>query len=247
MEIENLIKLGLSKTEAKIYLTLLKNQKSSAALLSEETGYYKANVYQALERLIGKGIISYIIRDKKRIYSIQRPESLIEYIEGKKADLEVQETLAIKLTKEVEKGKKTLEFKESAEVFQGIVGIKQIYSEIIREKLDYLVFGSPQISEEIIPDWYWQNLHQKQIEGKIKARMIFHKSLKHWEKLMPKEIVKLKFHDQKFEPLTETTIYGNKVALTVWTEKPTVTIINNKHVADSYRQVFEIMWKQAKS
>ncbi len=77
--------------------------------------------------------------------------------------------------------------------------------------------------------------------------MIFHKSLRSWIDLMPKDITEVRFFDEKFEPLTETTIYGNKVAFVVWIEKPIVTIINNEHVAESYRQIFDLLWKQAKT
>ena len=63
---------------------------------------------------------------------------------------------------------------------------------------------------------------------------------------MPKEIIELRLFEDELEPLTETTIYGNKVAFTVWTEKPTVTIIKNEHVAASYRQIFEKLWKDSK-
>lgn len=76
--------------------------------------------------------------------------------------------------------------------------------------------------------------------------MIFHKSLRQWQDLIPKNLIELRFFDETFEPLTETTIYGNKVAFTVWTEKPTVTIIDNEHVAESYRQIFNFLWKQSK-
>ena len=76
--------------------------------------------------------------------------------------------------------------------------------------------------------------------------MIFHKSLRNWKKIIPKEIIELRFFFYLFEPLTETTIYGDKVAFVVWTEKPVVTIINNSHVADSYRQLFNFLWKVSK-
>ena len=76
--------------------------------------------------------------------------------------------------------------------------------------------------------------------------MVFHKSLRHWKKFISYKEIKIKFLDMKFEPLTETTIYGTKVALTVWTEKPVITIINNEHVAQSYKQIFDLLWKLAK-
>ncbi len=81
----------------------------------------------------------------------------------------------------------------------------------------------------------------------IKAKMIFHRSLRHWGKTIPKEIIELRFFDENFEPLTETTVYGTKVAFVVWTDKPIVTIINNEHVANSYRQIFNLLWKMSKA
>ncbi|MFA4887295.1 MAG: helix-turn-helix domain-containing protein [Candidatus Nanoarchaeia archaeon] len=246
MKSEDLRKLGLSQAEATLYLTLLRIGASDVQKLIEETGFYKGNTYDALERLCEKGIISKIIEGNKRIYQLQKPEALVEYVKKKKEGLDQEELLAKELVKKVELVKKHTKIAETAMVFRGISGVKQIYSEIIDEKLDYLVFGSPKESEVIIEDWYWQNLHAKQKEFGIKAKMIFHKSLKHWKNLTPKNIIEIRFLDEELEPLTETTIYGNKVAFTVWTEKPVITIINNEHVANSYKQIFNRLWKSSK-
>jgi sugar-specific transcriptional regulator TrmB len=246
MKLEDLRKLGLSKSEATLYLSLLKLGASEVGPLIEETGFYKANIYQALEKLCEKGIISKIIENKKRVYQIQKPESIIELIKKKRDELNEQEKIAKELVNNIEKRKST-STQETAMVFRGVSGVKQIYSEIIEKKLDYFVFGSPKESAVIIEDYYWQNLHLKQKENKIKAKMIFHKSLIKWKKLIPKDIIDLRFFNEEFEPLTETTIYGNKVAFVVWTESPVITIINNEHVANSYKQLFNILWKISKN
>jgi len=247
MDVEKLTKLGLSKSEATLYLKLLKLGASDVQTLINETGFYKANTYDSLERLCEKGIISKVIEGNKRIYQLQNPESLMEFVQQKEEKITQQKILAKKLIKSFEIEKKHTHSKETAMVFRGILGIKQIYSEIIDKKLDYLAFGSPRESGEILEDFYWQNVHIKQKDKNIKAKMIFHKSLKNWKRLIPKDIIKLKFFDGNFEPLTETVIYGSKVAFVVWTEKPITTIINNDHVANSYRLIFDILWKQAKA
>jgi len=246
MNIAELQKLGLSHTEAKLYLVLLRVGFSDVQRLIEETGFYKSNTYDALERLYDKGIISKIIEGNKRVYQIQKPDSLVDFIEKKRSEIDEQEKLAKELSKQVVVSKKTNQI-ETAVVFRGISGVKQIYSEIINEKLDYFVFGSPRESEELVGDYYWKNLHLKQNERGIKAKMIFHKSLRNWSNFVPKKLIELKFFDNKFEPLTETTIYGTKVAFVVWTEKPIVTIINNEHIANSYRQIFNMLWKFSKN
>lgn len=246
MDIVKLTKLGLSKSEAVLYMKLLKLGASDVQTLIKETGFYKANIYDALERLVEKGIISKVTEGNKRIYQLQKPESLIEFVEKKEEEINEQKKLAKKLAKSVEIAKKHIHSSETAMVFKGLSGVKQIYSEIINEKLDYLTFGGPKESETIIGDYYWQNLHAKQKQLGVKAKMIFHKSLRNWKRLIPKDIIKLRFFEGEIEPLTETTIYGTKVAFVVWVDNPIVTIIDNSHVSDSYRLVFEYLWKQAK-
>lgn len=246
MEISKLTKLGLSNSEAVLYMKLLKLGSSDVQTLIKETGFYKANIYDSLDRLIEKGIISKVTEGNKRIYQLQRPESLIEFVEKKEEEINEQKKLAIKLAKSVDMAKKHIHSSETAMVFKGLSGVRQIYSEIINEKLDYLTFGAPKESETIIGDYYWQNLHAKQKQFGIKAKMIFHKSLRNWKRLIPKDIIKLRFFDGEIEPLTETTIYGTKVAFVVWVENPIVTIIDNSHVSESYRLVFDYLWKQAK-
>jgi predicted transcriptional regulator len=246
MDINDLKKIGLSQSEATLYLTLLKVGASDVQKLIGITGFYKANTYDALERLCEKGIVSKIVENKKRVYQLQKPNSLVEFIQSKKNELEEQEDIAKKLVRQVEFTKKHILIPETASVLRGLAGVRAIYSEIISDKLDYLAFGGPKDSETIIGSNYWQILHAKQKEKGIKAKMIFHKSLRNWTSLIPKDIIQLRFFDEPLEPLTETTVYGTKVAFVVWTEKPIVTIINNEHVANSYRQLFNLMWKSSK-
>jgi predicted transcriptional regulator len=246
MNIDDLKKLGLSKIESSLYLRLLNLGASDVQTLVNDTGFYKSNVYDALERLCEKGIISKIIEGNKRIYQLQKPESLIEFIDKKQDELQKQKKIAEELAKNVKIAKKHIHSQETAMVFKGFSGVKQVYSEIIDERLDYLVFGSPKESESI-GDYYWQNLHLKQKQNNIHSKMIFHNSLRNWKRMIPKDIIKLRFFEGKFEPLTETVIYGSKVAFVVWTKIPITTIINNQHVSDSYRLVFDVLWKQAKS
>ncbi len=246
MNSSDLQALGLSAAESSLYLSLLRFGPSTVANLIKQTGMYKANIYQSLERLYQKGIVSHHIENAHKIFRIQSPDSLLDFIAQKEENIAKQKKLAEKLIVEVNCLKKLERSPESAEVFYGLAGVKKIYRDILERKLDCLVYGSPSESEFLIGDYYWKNLHQKQRDEGLKMKMIFHKSLRHWKNNLPKEVCDLRFFDDEFEPLTETTIYGDTIALTVWEETPIVTIIQNKHVATSYKQIFEMLWKQAK-
>ena len=51
--------LGLTKSESKIYLTLLDYGSMLAGKVAEKAGIHRRNVYDALHRLIEKGLVSY--------------------------------------------------------------------------------------------------------------------------------------------------------------------------------------------
>lgn len=241
---KDLERLGLSPTESTLYLALLKLGVSDVQSLIQETNLYKSNIYQSLERLIEKGLVSKVLDSNKRIYQIQEPRSLIDFIEKKKHEIEIQEQIARDLSKKVKIKKKELSFSETASVMRGIPAVKQVFNEIIELGKDYIAFGAPRESE-IMGDLFWQNIHLRQHHNNIKVKMIFHKSLQHWKRKVRFSNITLKFQEEDFEPITETVVYGNKTAIIVWEEKPIVTIIINKHVSDSYRQIFEVLWKNA--
>ena len=52
-------------------------------------------------------------------------------------------------------------------------------------------------------------------------------------------------HERTLSPIV-TNIYGDKVAIILWTDSPEAVMIENKASADSYRAYFELLWKQAR-
>ena len=62
---------------------------------------------------------------------------------------------------------------------------------------------------------------------------------------------KLSFNDFRFVPdeyasPTTTFVYGDNIAIIVWSEIPIATLIENKEIAESYGHYFELLWKNAK-
>ena len=49
--LEKLVDLGLSKIEAMVYVTLLKNGKNSGYKIAKELNLYRSTVYQAIDSL----------------------------------------------------------------------------------------------------------------------------------------------------------------------------------------------------
>ena len=73
----------LTGNEAKIYLALLELGSALAGEITKKSGINRTNVYDALDRLIEKGIVSYVITANRKYFEATNPERIISYLEEK--------------------------------------------------------------------------------------------------------------------------------------------------------------------
>ena len=67
MDKEYLIRIGLTDGEAKTYLALLKTGSSSVGPIVKEAKVAYSNIYDILDRLLEKGLISFILKEKTKL------------------------------------------------------------------------------------------------------------------------------------------------------------------------------------
>ena len=154
--------------------------------------------------------------------------------------------IAAELSKEIEKRIKIVPHKQEAYIYRGQKGIRAYHNEIIKEDKAYFIFGAPKQSVDIMGEHFWENFQAKRIEKKIKVNMIFNPSLKDFGEKLRNKYTEIKYFDKDFEPLTQTDVHENKIAIIVWTETPTLFLIEDKEVASSYKKYFYNMWEKAK-
>ncbi|MFH1211984.1 MAG: helix-turn-helix domain-containing protein, partial [Candidatus Woesearchaeota archaeon] len=68
MENAVLREIGLSKNECRVYLSLIKLGSGTVQEISKKSNVHRANVYDVLNKLMEKGLVSYIIKKGKRLY-----------------------------------------------------------------------------------------------------------------------------------------------------------------------------------
>ncbi len=233
--------LGLTGAEIKVFLTLLELGSSPAGKVVEKSGLHNAVVHRAFHSLAEKGLITQVLEGKIRRYQAVSPHSLLQFIEEKKERLQ-------KILPELEAKQKLAHEKPKATLFQGIRGVKELLSLMLDTNAQgYYAYGGPKKANEMLGDYFWESFHTKRIDKKIKGNLIFHSSLRYWgEQLQQKKLTSVRYTREKFEELTETIICGNRVGIIIWLEKPYGFLIDEKSVAKSYVQFFEVLWKSAK-
>src|SRR3989339_1338498 len=75
--------LGLTHNESKIYLALLEQGCVTAGKVTEKCHLHRANVYDALQKLVEAGLVSFILKENIKYYQVTNPENLNRIIHQK--------------------------------------------------------------------------------------------------------------------------------------------------------------------
>ena len=127
MSLETLEQIGLSPNETKIYLALLDLKKASIDQISRKAQVHRRNAYDALKRLLEKGLAYQVLPKKILTYAPVHPDKLKELLNEKVKDL--QDSLP-SLTAKYE----TNIPKQSIYVYKGLGGLKNYIKLILKVK-----------------------------------------------------------------------------------------------------------------
>ena len=234
--------LGLTQAEIKVYVGLLELGSSSAGHILEKSGLQNSVVHRALNSLIEKGLISYILEGKKKIYQATDPENFHDFIEDKKKRFD---EILPKL-KEKQKFAKKITF---GEIFKGKRGINQMYMTLLNSGgKEYNTFGGgSEVTYNVMGETWWKSLHTKRIAKKIPCRQVFDETIRKFgNELNKRPLTKIRFLSKEYAQLQETIIIGEYVGIAIFTENPYCVLIKDKVVAEGYRKQFEILWDKAR-
>lgn len=237
---EVLSELGMTANEIKVYLALLKSGQLSVNEIGNRSGLHRQVCYDALERLLEKGFVSYVVENSKKFFKALEPEKLIEYLEQKKElvkeampELKKLETLPKEVTSvDVIKGRNVLR-----------TVLRDCIRTVSRNKAEILILG---VDEEKFEE-----------EDRIAIKQYINelKKLKLKERLIAKQGAKVFFSGPQseyrlikpefFNP-NPTYIYPGKIVHLLWGNPVTAVMISNPETYDAYRKYFEMLWKMAK-
>jgi len=237
MDRKLLRELGLTEIETEIYLAVIDIGSALAGEITRKTGIHRRTVYDSLNRLIEKGLVSYIKTNNRKHFEAYPPARLLEIVKEKEAL--VKEALP-ELQKRFEFSKE----KKETLFFRGKQALKAVFDDQIKEGKEVLVIASTVEVRDIL-NYYFPKFNLQRKEKGIKMRLLFSESLKNDKMLRRIPLAEIKFL-KKHESSVSTNIYGDKISIIVWGEAPTATLIKEKAIADSYRNYFGMLWKIAK-
>ncbi len=232
--------LGLTQAEIKVYIATLELGQSTAGKILEKSQIQNSVMHRALNSLIEKGLISFILESKRKIYQATDPENFHDFIDNKKKRFD-------EILPELKQKQEFADKDTFGEIFKGKKGINQMYQTLLNSKAkEYNTFGGGITVKDVMGETWWQNLHAKRIDNNIYGRQVFDETIRSFgEELNKKEITKIRFLPKEYAQLQETIIIGDFIGIAIFTENPYGVLIKDKAVAEGYKKQFEILWEKA--
>jgi len=244
---EILKELGFTEGEIKIYEAVIKLKKASTGPIVEESGVSSSKVYPILDKLVKKGLVSFILENNVKKFQATNPESIIDYIQKKENKIKELKEKSEEIVDKMKNHLVQLQ-QETAQVYIGLKGILSAHLNILdelEEKEEYLFFSvsGQELTKKV--ESFFMNFHSKRIEKKIGARGIVDKKYK----TNFKEMKKLKKYSLRFAEVnlpSAIAIGKNRIILSMWEENPIAFEIVSERTAKRFKEFFEKMWKRAK-
>jgi predicted DNA-binding transcriptional regulator len=235
-----LIESGLSKNEAKVYLALIDIGSATAGELSEKSRIHRTNVYDSLDRLIGKGIATYIFKNEVKYYQATEPENLLNLIKEKELHLS-------QILPELQLSKKLSKTKPRAEICEGMPAFKLANYELLKYGEPLRMVGIPKEVPGLVKNWI-DNFHRERAKRKVEFIHIYnHGAQDRIKYLNNLPYTKARSLPEKYDSPVSIMSCGEEVMIVMWDVSPLLFIrIHNPNFSRSFDRWFNLMWELAK-
>ena len=227
--------IGLSRGEIEVYSILLKIGEASASEIARHTKIARPNVYDYLNKLKEKGLLSFVNKSNKINYFPASPQKILDCLEEKESLIKQELPNLLKIYNQEKK-------KNVVELWEGVEGYRNLMNDIIKTAKDFVGWGASDKVKESVPDYIIERYLKERESKKIRARLLFAEP----ESVLKTPMSEFKAISKEFVSPTTTIVYGDRVAVMIYTPVPLIIIIKSPSLAKSYKNYFELLWKMAK-
>lgn len=240
--------LNFTEKETRIYLALLESGSAIAADIGKKTALNRTTVYDVMDALIKKGIVSKFKKGSKTYFQALDPARLLNYLDREKEEnakvIEKQKKKVEELLPEIISLQNPLSAKPKIQFFEGKKGMREAYEDTLSSKQTILAYANLETMYEGLSD-YFPEYFKRRAKAKIFIRAIFteNPASRECAARNQEEMRETRFMTAEQGVFTpEINIYNNKMLIASWKEKIAV-IVESKELVDLQRMIFEITWK----
>jgi sugar-specific transcriptional regulator TrmB len=250
---QSLTKLGLTGTEARVYLTGLHYRNISVGELAKQTLIKRPTLYHALATLAGKGLASKYGTKMRMRFTMTPPTQLKDIFTEQKKQLLEQERVATSLIPLLTpQGLTSKEDQLELSHFEGVTGIKTAVNMALycRSKRWDVIAPAKNFFSEFDKEYSSYYLKTRKERGVISRSLWEDDFLKRKQKIGPEE---MKERNPRILPAVMhgrfkdvIIIFDNKVLIIPSVKKLSAILLASQEIHDTFAALFEGLWQSSK-
>lgn len=240
-DLDLLMEMGLTKAEAKIYLTILKNGPLTAGKIVTLSRQHISVTYAALQRLVEKGYVSYVRKGKFDEYSILNPK----IFEIRTKELMERLETRLKAWKDyIVKSK----HQTTVEVVEGMKGLANVINGMLKDtkkgdKWRSFTLGKENENPEVLS--FFKKINEKRLRLGVNARAICNSAYKDivYKLGDPHHLKTAHLRFVAFEFPQGIITFQDNVLFVLWSKDPIIIHIKDSRLADEYGKFFDKLYQ----
>ncbi|MBU2561157.1 MAG: helix-turn-helix domain-containing protein [Nanoarchaeota archaeon] len=238
--------LGLSRNESRIYLFLLNKGTSTTGPIIKETGIANSRVYDSLNSLVAKGLVTYNVQKDGKHFTAADPSKFIE--------LEQERAKRLKSLVPQLQALRGLEKEETeTAVYEGFEGWKTAFKKVVDDcpangTIYITAFSEEPYKLESLRTFLF-NLNLKSAQKKQRLKIILESSVRD---TLGKDRESERYSEVRYMPEgyiapAAMDIFEDYVYMFVWGEKPLAFMIKNRKIAENFKKHHQFLWSIAET
>ena len=236
-------KLGFSSGEGRVYEAIMNSDSATLQHVHEQTGIERRNVYDIINKLISKGLVSYFMENGHKVYRLTSPKNILSYLDDEEKSIgEKRAILSAELPK-LMKLHEAAKPQFDVRIYRGKEGIKSLFNEMLDSTDIHFIGGNWGVVKYVGREW-WDRWMEKRITKRVRMHDIITASANLIAEYPPPE----KYYEFRVLPPemgspNVIAIFGDRVVNIFWGENLFAFQIENAEIAENYLNYFNYLWK----
>lgn len=241
--------IGLTDGEIKVYVALLDSGSTTTGTIIKQSKISASKVYNILERLGNKGLVSYIMKQKTKYFQATDPKRILDYLaEKEKALGEQRHNIQKVLPQLIAKYQDQEKAHEEVEMYKGLNGVRNMFYSILdmlKRGEEYFVIGAGWGYErEDVIRTMLNEYHRKRAEKGITANLLFNFESYPLARSLGYRLCTIKPMPQELTTNSQIMIFKNNVFIILWKKEPLGFVIKDQELRDSFKTYFDMLWNR---
>ena len=231
--------LGLADKEIRVYIALLGMGVSRVQEIAKEAKLLRTTVYEVLDSLIGKGLVSYSIKSGVRHFETAEPAKLRHVVEERRRKV-------LEIMPELEAIASGVKEKPRVETYEGREGLKTFMRNVIKGDIEEMhAFGAEGKFREMF-SYFFESWDRDRVKNNVLLRIIYNERIRKKKLDEGIPLSSMRFLPGKYKFPSTTFVYGDNVGIVLWSAEPLAISIKSGEIAKSYENFFQLLWSIAK-